>query len=67
MLKATNPEAEVKQLAIKDRTICPALILAISRTVKVRGRIITLTVSIKTKKGAKTIGAPAGVMWAAEA
>lgn len=67
MEKKANPETEVKQFATNDKTICPALILAINRTVKVRGRIIILIVSINTKNGASTIGAPAGVKCAAEA
>lgn len=61
------PLTEVRQLATKDSTIWPALILAISRTVKVKGRIKTLIVSIKTRNGASTIGAPAGAKWAADA
>jgi len=49
-----------KQLAIKDITICPALIFATNRTVRVKGRIIILIVSIKIKKGVKAPGAPNG-------
>ena len=56
----------VKQFATKDRIICPALIFAINRTVRVKGRISSLTVSIKTSKGVKTAGAPAGARWAAD-
>jgi len=59
-------DAPTKQFAIKDITICPALILAISRTVSVKGRIKILTVSIKTKKGVKAAGAPAGARWATD-
>lgn len=44
--------------------MCPALILATSRTVKVKGRIKILIVSIIIRKGIKTIGAPEGVKWA---
>ena len=50
----------VRQLATKDRIICPALMLAINRTVKVKGRIKTLTVSIRINKGVSAVGAPAG-------
>jgi len=60
-------EALTKQLAIKDITICPALMLAISRTVKVKGRIRILIVSTKTRKGTNAAGAPAGAKCAAEA
>lgn len=47
--------------------MCPALMFAIRRTVNVKGRIKTLTVSIRIKSGIKTIGAPPGAKWAAEA
>ena len=57
-------ETTLKQFAIKANTICPAVILAIRRTVRVRGRINILKVSIKTKNGASALGAPAGVKWA---
>ena len=59
-------DALTKQLAIKDITICPALILAINRTVKVKGRIRILTVSTKMRNGTKAEGAPAGAKWAAD-
>ena len=39
---------------------CPAIMLALSRTDKVRGRINKLIVSTKTIKGAKITGAPLG-------
>lgn len=51
---------ELRQLATSARTMCPALILAISRTVKVSGRINTLIVSIKIKKGVRIVGVPLG-------
>ena len=54
------PLNDVKTLAIKDKTICPALIFAINRTVKVKGRIIKEIVSIIIKNGTKTLGAPDG-------
>ena len=56
---------ETAAFAISDITICPALILAINRTVRVKGRINSLTVSIRTSKGNKAPGAPAGARWAA--
>ena len=40
--------------------MCPALILAISRTESVIGRTLILTVSISTRKGFKGAGAPIG-------
>jgi len=43
---------------------CPAVILAISRSLKATGRINVLTTSIKTKNGAKAIGALRGKKWA---
>lgn len=39
---------------------CPAIILAVSRTAKVIGRITFLIVSIHTIKGIKTLGVPWG-------
>lgn len=38
--------------------------LAINRTVNVRGRIINEIDSINTKKGINTLGAPDGTKWA---
>ena len=61
-----NVPTDVRQLEISDITICPALILAINRTVNVKGRINVLTVSTNTKKGIKAPGAPAGAKWAAD-
>ena len=40
--------------------MCPALMFAISRTERVIGRAIILTVSIRTKKGFNAAGAPIG-------
>ena len=65
--KKATPLTEVRQFATNERTMCPALILAINRTVNVKGRIKILIVSISTKKGANTIGAPAGAKCAADA
>lgn len=55
----------VKQLAIKERTMWPALMFAINRTVRVNGRIKIDTVSIKIKKEIKAAGAPLGAKCAA--
>lgn len=38
----------------------PVIMLAVSRTAKVIGRTLILTVSIKTRKGAKGAGDPLG-------
>ena len=43
---------------------CPAIIFAASRTAKVPGRITFLMVSIKTIRGIKGPGVPAGTRWA---
>jgi len=51
----------LKRISIK---ICPEMILAVNRTDKVNGRINLLINSIKTRKGAKTLGLPNGVIWA---
>ena len=40
--------------------MCPALMLAMSRTERVIGRTKILTVSISTKKGLRGAGAPIG-------
>lgn len=58
---ATVALTDVRQFDNKDITICPALILAIIRTVKVSGRINILIVSTTTKNGIKAFGAPLGV------
>lgn len=42
---------------------CPAIILAVKRIAKVKGRIINLINSIKTIKGIKINGVPWGVKW----
>lgn len=42
---------------------CPAIILAVSRTDNVNGRIIFLTSSIRTIKGMSTGGVPKGTKW----
>ena len=45
---------------------CPATILAASRTLKVKGRIRFLTISIKTIKGTRGRGVPRGTKCAKE-
>jgi len=47
----------------RDKIICPATILAAKRTDKVIGRIINLTVSIKTMNGMRIDGQPNGTRW----
>lgn len=42
---------------------CPAIILAVSRTANVPGRIILLIVSIHTINGIKIPGVPWGTKW----
>jgi hypothetical protein len=53
-------EETARAFAIKPIIICPALIFAISRTLKVIGRIQILRVSIKISKGTRGAGAPDG-------
>jgi len=48
----------------KHRRRCPAIILAVKRIAKVKGRIINLIDSIKTIKGMRIVGVPCGVKWA---
>ena len=43
---------------------CPAIILAVNRTVRAPGRILLLIVSVPTVKDISTAGAPWGVKWA---
>lgn len=45
---------------ISPRTMCPALILAANRTVKVMGRTRILIVSIRMRAGFNHVGAPLG-------
>lgn len=51
---------EFLRLPIKVIIRCPAEILAIRRTVRVRGRINPLINSINTIMGTKIIGVPTG-------
>ena len=53
-------------LAINPIMIWPALMFAIKRTMRVKGRMQTLTVSIKTSNGIRGAGAPLGAKWAAD-
>lgn len=46
-----------------DKIIWPANIFATNRILKVKGRIIFLINSTKTKKGAKAVGEPKGTKW----
>lgn len=47
----------------KVKSKWPAIILAVNRIAKVRGRIISLIDSIKTMKGIRIGGVPWGVKW----
>lgn len=47
----------------KERSKWPAIILAVRRMAKVKGRIISLIDSMITIKGIKIIGVPWGVKW----
>ena len=49
---------------IRAHTICPTVMLATSRTVKVKGRIKIEIVSINTNNGDRAKGAPDGDKWA---
>lgn len=53
----------IENLANKVNNKCPATMLAIRRTDSVTGRIIILTVSIKTIKDIRANGVPIGVRW----
>lgn len=46
-----------------DKSKWPAIILAVKRIAKVKGRIINLMDSISTIKGIKIKGVPFGVRW----
>lgn len=48
---------------IRERRICPAIILAVSRIDRVRGRINALKVSTKTINGIRRGGVPKGIKW----
>lgn len=47
----------------RDSNKCPAIILAVSRIAKVKGRMINLIDSMITIKGIKINGVPEGVKW----
>lgn len=48
----------------KVKIKCPAIIFAIKRIAKVKGRIIFLIISINTIKGWRIKGVPIGTRWA---
>lgn len=48
---------------IKDNNKCPAIILAVRRIARVKGRITSLRDSIMTIKGIRGAGVPWGVRW----
>jgi len=53
----------MRDLSASDKSVMiiwPVIMLAVSRTAKVTGRTVILTVSIKTKNGAKGAGDPLG-------
>jgi len=47
----------------KERSKCPAIILAVNRIANVKGRIIKLINSIITRNGINIKGVPWGVKW----
>jgi hypothetical protein len=51
---------EAIKILIKDKTICPAVILAANRNDRVIGRTMILVLSIKTRNGFNQSGAPSG-------
>lgn len=56
-------EDSILKFDSKTKRRCPATIFAINRTARVKGRIILLTVSIKTMNLMRAIGVPIGVRW----
>jgi hypothetical protein len=44
----------------RDMSRCPAIMLAVSRTHRVMGRIRILVISIRTMKFIKAVGVPCG-------
>ena len=48
-------------LANRCTSKCPAVMLAISRRPRAKGRIKVLATSIRTSTGARAIGAPKGI------
>lgn len=50
-------------LLSKQSKRCPAIILAVKRTDRVTGRMILLTVSIRTINDDSAIGVPLGTKW----
>jgi len=66
IIKKDNKNKDKELPVFPKRVIskCPAIILAVSRTAKVPGRITFLIVSIQTIKGIRTLGVPCGTKWA---
>jgi len=58
--KPPNSHIPILILVIRDKRICPALILANSRKHKVTGRTLILTSSTSLRKGTKYQGEPTG-------
>lgn len=65
-IKLKRIKFEATAVWLPNRVInrCPATILAINRTAKVRGRITFLIVSITTIKGMRAPGVLWGTKWA---
>ena len=55
--------AKIKGELTRDISMCPAIILAASRTERVKGRINLLTISIITINGIRAYGVPLGTKW----
>jgi len=54
---------EIRDLSASDKSVMimwPVIMLAVNRTAKVIGRTVILTVSIKTRNGARGAGDPLG-------
>lgn len=71
--KATWVRSRVTKIKFEEEAVwfpkrviskCPATILAIKRTDRVKGRITFLTLSIKTMKGIRRVGVLCGTIWA---
>lgn len=59
----TNP-LFIDLIEIRAMIICPAIMFAVRRTDKVKGRIINLILSITTINGIRALGQPKGTKWA---
>jgi hypothetical protein len=60
-IKINGLEINCPEEPRRERRRCPAIILAVKRIAKVKGRIINLIDSIITIKGIRIIGVPWGV------